>query len=159
LKLGVRTQSNHCTHWMLILLRSLSSDTLVVLGVLINSEQFSLQPSKVKHLLVEVSLSMDTMTSRLPMIEWMGTALLEPSIIPQILTITQSTSSQVKMMKQFLHLTKDNKKRSMITTRQTPLSSQTQTWVIILMTILSKMASIIITEVLSMVLVALYHFH
>lgn len=102
---------------------------------------------------------MDTMTSRLPMIEWMGTALLEPSIIPQILTITQSTSSQVKMMKQFLHLTKDNKKRSMITTRLTPLSSQTQTWVIILMTILSKMASIIITEVLSMVSVALYHFH
>lgn len=101
---------------------------------------------------------MDTMTSRLPMIEWMGTVRLEPSIKPQILMVTQSTSSQVKMMLSFLHLTKDNKKRSMITTRQTPLSSQTQIWVIILMTILSKMASIIITEVLSIITVAFHHF-
>lgn len=142
---------------MLILLRSLSSDTLVVLGLHIKSEQFSLQPSKVKHLLVEVSLSMDMMTSRLPMIEWMGTVPLEPSIIPQILTVTQSTSSQVKLMRSFLQITRDNKKPFMKPTRQTQLSSQTQIWVIILMTILSKMASIIITEVLSMALVAFHH--
>jgi hypothetical protein len=143
---------------MLNLPRSLSLDTLVVLLLLIKSEQSSLQPSRVKHLPVEVSLLMDTMTFRLPMIEWMGTVPLEPSITPQILTITQSTSSQVKMILPFLHLTKDNKKRSMRTTQQTLLSSQTQTRVIILMTILSKMVSIIITEVLSMVSVAFHQF-
>jgi hypothetical protein len=91
----------------------------VVLGLLIKSEQFSPQPSKVKHLLVEVSLSMDMITSKLPMIEWMDTVPLEPSIIPQTLLITQSTSSQVLLMKSFLHLTKNNNKRSMKTIQQT----------------------------------------
>jgi len=129
----------------------------VVLGLLIKSVQFSPQPSKVKHLLVEVSLSMDMMISRLPMIEWMGTVPLEPSIIPQILTVTQSTSSQVQLMGSFLQIIRDNKKPSMKPTRLIQLSSQTQIWVIILMTILSKMASIIITEVLSMALVAFHH--
>jgi len=100
---------------------------------------------------------MDMMTSRLPMIEWMGTVPLEPSIIPQILTVTQSTSSQVQLMGSFLQIIRDNKKPSMKPTRLIQLSSQTQIWVIILMTILSKMASIIITEVLSMALVAFHH--
>jgi len=146
------TQRCHCTRSTFILTESLSLDTLVALGLLINWEQSSLQPSRVKFLLVEAWLSMEALACRMPMIELMATALMETSTPPQTSLTTQSTFSLVNLTLLFLQRTKWHKKLSMITIMPTQNSSLQvpQIWDILLSKILSTMVWLILMLILTL---------